>query len=84
MILKRDRKRKEGKTLDKQSIKVLKAQLRELLKRPIRKSGRRSYIAGGLNNVAELLLKQQGNDILVGYLQQDALKVLKNNKKAKK
>lgn len=83
-FLKRDRKRREGKTLDKQNLKVMKAQLRDLLKKQIRKSGRRSYIAGGLNNVAQMLLKNQGTNTVMGYLQQDALTVLKDKKKVKK
>lgn len=83
-FLKRDRKRKEGKQLDKNNIKVLKAQLRDSLKKPIRKSGRRSYIAGGLNNIAHLLLANEGSKSVMGYLQQDALTVLKNHKKSKK
>lgn len=83
-FLKRDRKRKEGKTLDKQNLKVMKAQLREELKRKIRKSGRRSYIAGGINNIAQLLLDNNGNNNIVGYLQKDALEELKDKKKTKK
>ncbi|KAG0680026.1 ATP-dependent RNA helicase [Pichia californica] len=83
-FLKRDRKRREGKQLDKQNMKVMKAQLRDLLKKQVRKSGRRSYIAGGLNNVAQMLLKNQGTNTVMGYLQQDALDVLKDKKKAKK
>jgi ATP-dependent RNA helicase DDX24/MAK5 len=83
-FLKRDRKRKEGKTIDKQGLKVLKAQLRGLLQKQIRKSGRRSYIAGGLNNIAELLLNNQGNNSVMGYLQKDALEILKDKKQSKK
>lgn len=83
-FLKRDRKRKEGKALDRQNVKVMRAHLRELLKTQIRKSGRRSYIASGLNNVAEMLMKNQGSSTVMGYLQQDALDVLKDSKKAKK
>lgn len=82
-FLKRDRKRREGKELDRQSLKVYKAQLRDLLKVPIRKSGRRSYIAGGLNNIAKLLLDNEGSDSVMGYLQQDALALLKDKKQKK-
>lgn len=83
-FLKRDRKRREGKALDKQNVKVMKAKLRDLLKKQIRKSGRRSYIASGLNNVAQMLLKNQGTSTVMGYLQQDALDVLKDKNKSKK
>lgn len=83
-FLKRDRKRKEGKTLDKKNIKVMKAQLREELKRQIRKSGRRSYIAGGINNIAQLLLDNSSKNNVVGYLQKNALEELKDKKKTKK
>ncbi|TID29004.1 hypothetical protein CANINC_002152 [Pichia inconspicua] len=83
-FLKRDRKRKEGKTLDKHNIKILKAQLREELKKQIRKSGRRSYIAGGINNIAQLLLKNESKGNVVSYLQKDALEELKDKKKTKK
>ena len=82
-FLKRDRKRREGKQLDKNNVKYMKAQLRDALKTPIRKSGRRSYIAGGLNNIAELLMNNQGSDSIMGYLQQDALKFLKDKKNKK-
>ncbi|KGK35077.1 hypothetical protein JL09_g5773 [Pichia kudriavzevii] len=82
-FLKRDRKRREGKELDRQSLKIYKAQLRDLLKVPIRKSGRRSYIAGGLNNIAKLLLDNEGSDSVMGYLQQDALALLKDKKQKK-
>lgn len=79
-FLRRDRKRKEGKTMEKHDIKIAKAELKASLKKPIRKNGRRSYIAGGLNNIAQLLLNNEGNDSIVGYLQQDALQVLKSSK----
>lgn len=82
-FLKRDRKRKTGKHLNKKSKKILKAELNELLANPIRK-GRASYITSGLNNIADMLLRSDGesNNGVMSYLQKDALSVL--NGKAKK
>ncbi|KAH3660506.1 hypothetical protein OGAPHI_007092 [Ogataea philodendri] len=71
-FLKRDRKRKEGKQLSKQDSKVLRAQLKQLLNQPLRKGGRRSYIAGGLTNVADILARGSQSNIL-GYNHKDAL-----------
>ncbi|KAG7887705.1 hypothetical protein KL905_005300 [Ogataea polymorpha] len=79
-FLKRDRKRKEGKQLTKQDAKSYRAQLKHLLSQPLRKSGRRSYIAGGLTNIADLLARGGDSNIL-GYHQKDALEVLKKKKK---
>ncbi|GMG28840.1 unnamed protein product [Ambrosiozyma monospora] len=83
-FLKRDRKRKEGMRITKNNSKAMRAELKQLISRPIRKSGRRSYIASGLNNIAKLLIQNENTDNIVGYLQQDALSVLKSTKSKKR
>ncbi|VEU19740.1 DEKNAAC100420 [Brettanomyces naardenensis] len=82
--LKRDKKRLQGKQLDRRSKNALKGELKSLLSRPIRK-GRNSYLTNGLSNIAELLLKKEGsgNQDVMSYLQKDALSVLNSGKKRK-
>ncbi|GME69913.1 unnamed protein product [[Candida] boidinii] len=84
-FLKRDRKRKEGKILDPKDLKFRRKELKMMLTHPIRKSGRRSYIAGGLTNLAELLMRdEQTNKLVIGSSEKDALTVLKSEGKRKK
>lgn len=81
-FLKRDRKRKTGKHLNKRSKKILKAELKELLANPVKK-GRASYITSGLNSIADMLLRSDGksNNGVMSYLQKDALSVLNGKSK---
>ncbi|OWB62925.1 organic cyclic compound binding protein [[Candida] boidinii] len=84
-FLKRDRKRKEGKMLDAKDLKFRRKELKMMLTHPIRKSGRRSYIAGGLTNLAELLMRDdQTNKLVIGSSEKDALTTLKSEGKRKR
>ncbi|ODV87844.1 hypothetical protein CANARDRAFT_193276 [[Candida] arabinofermentans NRRL YB-2248] len=84
-FLKRDRKRKQGKQLTKNDSKAMRAELKHMLAQPIRRKGRRSYIAGGLNNVAEMLMKSESSKgSIMGHVKKDALDVLKTSHSKRK
>lgn len=84
-FLKKDKRRKNQKKLGKRDKKMLKAELKELLSKPIRTHGG-SYITGGRNSLASQLLNNQhaGTGGVMGYLQKDALSVLKGKKNKRK
>ena len=73
-----------NKTLDKNELKSMKAELTHLLKIPIRKDMRRSYLTGGLVNLADSLVKKRGHHNIIGHEKTDALNVLKKGKLNKK
>lgn len=86
-ILKRNRNKKEEKMLDKNQVSKRRYELTQLLKIPIKKDLRRSYITGGLQNLADSMVKGIGHDTILGHDKVDALQELKKRdakKKAKK
>lgn len=85
-FLKKERERRKSKVLDKGKLKYLKGKLNAMLSEPIRGRTRRSYITGGLDNLAEKLLKEenQKKESVVGWLKRDALDDLKSGSKKRK
>ncbi|KAH3680853.1 hypothetical protein WICPIJ_008066 [Wickerhamomyces pijperi] len=80
-ILKRSRTKKENKQLSKQDVSKKKFELKTLLQQNIKKDLRRSYLTGGLQNLADSIIKGVGHGNIIGHDKVDALKQLKPNKK---
>ncbi|KAL3229218.1 ATP-dependent RNA helicase MAK5 [Nakaseomyces bracarensis] len=84
IILAKNKNKKLNKAMGKDEAKAIRAELNNLLRMPIRKDLRRSYLTGGLVNLADSLVKKRGHNNIIGYEMKDALDVLKNGKKNKK
>lgn len=80
VFLAKNKTKKLNKTMSKDEVKYVKAQLNELLSEPIRKDRRKKYLTGGLVNLADNLVKKRGHDSIVGQTKVDALEVLKKKK----
>lgn len=76
--------KKMNKQLGKNDAKALRFHLKELLARPIRKDARKSYLTGGLVNLADSLVKKKGHESIIGLGKTDALQMLKKKNKDKK
>lgn len=87
-FLKKDRLKRNKKLIDKDTLRKMKKELAWELKQPIRGTMRRSYITGGLDNIAHKLLneskKRKTTEGVAGWLQKDALDELKGSKRSKK
>lgn len=84
IILAKNKTKKLNKTISKDRVKGLRAQLSELLRRPLRKDLRKKYLTGGLVNLADNLVKKRGHDFIIGHEKVDALEQLKNRKRNKR
>lgn len=81
--LAKNKTKKINKTMGKDDVKYVKAQLNELLNEPIRKDKRKKYLTGGLVNLADNMVKKRGHDSIIGHEKIDALELLKSGKKRK-
>lgn len=81
--LKKNRTKKQNKKLDKNQAAKNRFKLKQLLKQNIRKDLRRSYLTGGLMNLADSIVKGVGHDNILGHDKTNALEQLKRSKKAK-
>ncbi|ODQ77114.1 hypothetical protein BABINDRAFT_163844 [Babjeviella inositovora NRRL Y-12698] len=79
-IIRKQRKRKEFKTLDKADTKSTRAKLRHLMKALIRKDGRRNYLTGGLTNLAHHIVNGNGHSTIIGHAKTNALVDLRSGK----
>lgn len=79
--LAKNKKKKQGKTMDKAEVKYAKAELNELLATPLRKDMRKKYLTGGLVNLADSLVKKRGHQAIIGESSTAALDVLKQKKR---
>ena len=79
-IIKKQRKRKEGKMLSKDETKALKYELKTLLANPIKKNTRKSYITSGLQNLAHQMVTGAHHDDVLGHEKVNALSDLKGSK----
>lgn len=66
VILAKNKFKKQNKQLGKVQSRNLQYELSELLKKPIRKDLRRSYLTGGLLNLADNLVKNKGHSTIIG------------------
>lgn len=82
--LKRTRKRKEKKLMGKAEMQAKRRELKELLEMNIRKDRRRSYLTGGLQNLADFMLKGESHGSIIGHSKVNALDDLKGKKKKSK
>ncbi|CCH45589.1 ATP-dependent RNA helicase [Wickerhamomyces ciferrii] len=82
-ILKKNRSKKENKRLSSNEISKKKYELSGLLSQNIRKDLRKSYLTGGLINLADSIAKGIGHGNIIGHDKVDALQQLKTNKKNK-
>ncbi|EAZ63874.2 ATP-dependent RNA helicase [Scheffersomyces stipitis CBS 6054] len=82
-IIKKQRKRKEGKMITKDEKKGLRYELKELLSKSIRKETRRSYLTSGLQNIAHQMVTGVGHEDVVGHSKVNALDDLKGKKVAR-
>lgn len=84
VTLAKNKNKKLNKTISKEGVKSLRAELTQLLRIPLRKDLRKKYLTGGLVNLADNLVKKRGHDTIIGHDKVDALKLLKGKiKKAK-
>ncbi|KAH3679614.1 hypothetical protein WICMUC_000846 [Wickerhamomyces mucosus] len=83
-ILKKNRTKKENKQLDKNTTSNKKYRLNQLLQQNIRKDLRRSYLTGGLQNLADSIVKGVGHGNIIGHDKFNALDQLKKSKSLKK
>jgi len=83
-ILKKNRSKKINKRLEANDVSKKKYELNQLLKQNIRKDLRRSYLTGGLNNLADSIVKGVGHGNIIGHDKVDALEQLRVKKKQKK
>ncbi|RCK54907.1 ATP-dependent RNA helicase MAK5 [Candida viswanathii] len=82
-IIKKQRKRKEGKMLSKDETKALRYELKSLLANPIKKNARRSYITSGLQNLAHQMVTGAHHENVLGHEKVNALNDLKGSKNVK-
>mgnify|MGYP004721732145 FL=1 len=82
-FLKRNRTKKENKKLDKNQISKKKYELKSLLAMSIKKDLRRSYLTGGLQNLADSIVKGVGHGSIIGHDKVDALEQVKQKSKKK-
>ncbi len=82
-ILKKNRNKKENKRLSSDETSKKRYELTHLLKQSIRKDLRRSYLTGGLNNLADSIVKGVGHGNIMGHDKVDALDQLRIKKKQK-
>ncbi|QLL34365.1 hypothetical protein HG536_0G02240 [Torulaspora globosa] len=80
VILAKNKTKKINKTISKDRVRGLKAELDELLGRPLRKDLRKKYLTGGLVNLADNLVKKRGHDFIIGHEKVDALEQLKKKR----
>lgn len=83
-VIKKQKKRNDGKKLTNEETKVEKAKLRELLSVPLRKNHRRSYLTSGLENLAHQIVSGKTSETVLGREAVKALDELKGQKKNKK
>ena len=83
-IIKKQRKRKEGKMLSKDETKALKYELKTLLANPIKKNTRKSYITSGLQNLTHQMVTGAHHDDVLGHEKVNALSDLKGSKNKNK
>ncbi|KAF3986704.1 hypothetical protein FT663_02584 [Candidozyma haemuli var. vulneris] len=83
-VIKKQKKRNEGKKLTNEESKIEKAKLRELLSIPLRKNHRRSYLTSGLENLAHQIVSGKTSETVLGRAAVKALDELKGPKKGKK
>lgn len=84
VILAKSKNKKLNKTISKERLRSLKAELNELLKMPLRTDLRKRYLTGGLVNLADNLVKKRGHETIIGHDKVNALDQLKSKKKKQK
>ncbi|KAK6204389.1 P-loop containing nucleoside triphosphate hydrolase protein [Scheffersomyces amazonensis] len=72
-MLKKQRKRKEGKLLSKNEAQSLRYELKELLSKQLRKNPRRSYLTSGLENLAHQMVTGHTHKEVLGHAKVNAL-----------
>lgn len=84
VILAKNKNKKLNKTISKERLRSLKAELNELLKKPLRTDLRKRYLTGGLVNLADNLVKKRGHETIIGHDKVNALDQLKSKKRKQK
>ncbi|CAR25285.1 ATP-dependent RNA helicase [Lachancea thermotolerans CBS 6340] len=77
VILAKNKFKKQNKQLGKVQLRSLQHELKELLQNPIRKDLRKSYLTGGLTNLADDIVKNRGHSTIIGQDRLEALDLLK-------
>ncbi|CUS22627.1 LAQU0S06e02322g1_1 [Lachancea quebecensis] len=77
IILAKNKFKKQNKQVGKVQLKSLQYELKELLQQPIRKDLRKSYLTGGLTNLADDIVKNRGHSTIIGHDKLEALDLLK-------
>ncbi|KAK6465093.1 P-loop containing nucleoside triphosphate hydrolase protein [Scheffersomyces coipomensis] len=80
-IIKKQRKRKEGKLLSKNEVLGLRFELKELLANQIRTNPRRSYLTSGLENLAHQMVVGNTHKEVLGHKKVNALDDLRKKGK---
>lgn len=83
-VIRKQRTRNEAKAVSKDEQAALRARLRELLAKPLRKNHRRLYITSGLENLAHQMATGKTLEGILGRVSVKALDELRGKKKARK
>lgn len=81
VILAKNKNKKMNKTISKERLGSLKAELNYILAKPLRTDLRKRYLTGGLVNLADNLVKKRGHETIIGHERVDALEQLKSKKR---
>lgn len=81
VILAKSKFKKLSKTITKDRVKILRAELKRALRIPLRRDMRKKYLTGGLVNLADDMVKKRGHSTIIGQDKMDALDLLKNKKR---
>ncbi|KAL7666301.1 ATP-dependent RNA helicase MAK5 [[Candida] zeylanoides] len=82
-ILKRMRKRKENKSLDRDDSRAMRYELKQLLSQKLRKNHRRSYITSGLDNLAHQMVSGTMHSEVLGHEKINALDDIRKRPESK-
>lgn len=77
VFLQKNRLKKENKQLDKNQTAKKKWELNQLLSQQVKKDLRRSYLTGGLQNLADFIVKGVGHDNIIGHDKTNAIEQLR-------
>lgn len=83
-FIKKQKKKNHDHSLSKEEANSIKYELKELMRHPIRKLNRRSYLTSGLQNLAHIMVTGKTHSDILGKESSNALDVLKKSKNANK
>ncbi|GMM39040.1 putative ATP-dependent RNA helicase [Saccharomycopsis crataegensis] len=79
--LTKKRNKKVGKTLDSGKSRAKKYELEALLKQKLRIGGSKKYLSNGLVNMADIMVRGEGHDNIIGYDNVNVIDVIKKSRR---